>query len=192
MAAWVMPRRHVEHSSLKGAADGGEMLAERLEGSGRVDAGFQHQEGAVPANAVLGGEAVHAEGHKDVGDSSLFSSSEIARADADDFESLVADVERPAEDAGIAAEPVIPIVPGEDRIRTEAGAAVIGGDEQAAERGFEAEQREHVAGDINDVGLLHVVVGGPGDVGAVGVADGDEIGLIFAASRMSLKSGVAQ
>ena len=155
------------------------MLAERLEGGGRVDAGFQHQEGAVPGDAVLGGEAVHAEGQKDVGDSSLFGSSEIARADADDFEGLVADVERAAEDVGIAAEAVIPIVPGEDRIGTDTGAAVIGGGEQAAERGLKAEEREHVAGDINDVGLLHVVVGGPGDVRAVGVADGDEVGLVL-------------
>ena len=155
------------------------MLAERLEGGGRVDAGFQHQEGAVPVDAVLGGEAVHAEGQKDVGDRSLFGSGEIARADADDFEGLVADVERAAEDVGIAAEAMIPIVPGEDRIGTGTGAAVIGGDEQAAERGLKAEEREHVAGDINDVGLLHVVVGGPGDVRAVGVADGDEVGLVL-------------
>ena len=130
-------------------------------------------------DAVLGGEAVHAEGQKDVGDSSLFGSSEIARADADDFEGLVADVERAAEDVGIAAEAVIPVVPGEDRIGTGTGAAVIGGGEQAAERGLKAEEREHVAGDINDVGLLHVVVGGPGDVRAVGVADGDEVGLVL-------------
>jgi hypothetical protein len=74
---------------------------------------------------------------------------------------------------------VIPIVPGEDCIGTETGSAVIGGDEQSAERGIEAEEREHAAGGINDVGLLHVVVGGPGDVGAVGVADGDEVGLLL-------------
>ncbi len=160
---------------LEGAADGGEMLAERLEGGGGVDAGFQHQEGAVPGDAVLGGEAVHAEGQKDISDSSFFGAGEIARADADDFEALVADVERAAEDVGIAAEAVIPVVPGEDRI----GGAVIGGGEQAAERGLQAEEREHVAGGINDVGLLHVVVGGPGDVRAVGVADGDEVGLVL-------------
>ena len=29
------------------------------------------------------------------------------------------------------------------------------------------------------MGLLHVVVGGPGDVGAVGVADSDEVGLVL-------------
>ena len=86
--------------------------------------------------------------------------------------------ERP-EDVGIAAEAMIPIVPGEDRIGTGAGAAVVGGDEQAAERGLKAEEREHVAGDINDVGLLHVVVGGPGDVRAIGVADGDQVGLVL-------------
>ena len=155
------------------------MLPDRLESGGRVDAGFQHQEGAVPVDPVLGGEAVHAEGQKDVSDSSLFGSSEIARADADDFEGLVADVERAAEDVGIAAEAVIPVVPGEDRIGGDTGGAVIGGGEQAAERGLKAEEREHVAGDINDVGLLHVVVGGPGDVRAVGVADGDEVGLVL-------------
>ena len=103
------------------------MLAERLEGGGRIDAGLQHQEDVVPGDVVLGGEPVHAEGQKDVGDSSLFGSSEIARADADDFEGLVADVERTAEDVRIAAEAVIPIVPGEDRIGTGAGAAVVGG-----------------------------------------------------------------
>jgi len=164
---------------LEGAADGRQMLAERLEGGGRVEAGLQHQEGSAPANAVLGGETVHAEGHKDVSDSSLFGPSEIARADADDFEGLVADVERTAEYVGIAAEAVIPVVPGEDRIGGDTGGAVIGGREQAAERRLKAEEREHVAGGINDVGLLHVVVGGPGDVCAVGVADGDEVGLVL-------------
>jgi hypothetical protein len=74
-------------------ADGGEVLPERIESDRRVDAGLQHQKGAVPANAFLGDEAVHAQGQKDVGDSSLFGSSEIARADANDFEGLVADVE---------------------------------------------------------------------------------------------------
>ena len=80
---------------------------------------------------------------------------------------------------GIAAEAVIPVVPGEDRIGGDTGGAVIGGREQAAERRLKAEEREHVAGGINDVGLLHVVVGGPGDVCAVGVADGDEVGLVL-------------
>jgi hypothetical protein len=165
-------------SGLEGVADGGELLAKRLKGSGRVDAGFQHQEGVVPGDAFLGGEAVHAEGQKDIGDRPLFGSGEIARADADDCEDLVADVERAAEDVGIAAEAVIPVVPGQDRIGTGAWGAVIVGDEQAAERGLKPEQREHVAGDISDVGLLHVVIGGPSEVGAVGVADGDEIGLV--------------
>ena len=134
------------------------------------------------------GEAVHVDRQKDVGDSSLFGSSEIARADADDFEGLVADVERAAEDMGIAAEAVIPVVPGEDRI---GGGAVIGGGEQAAERGLKTEEREHVAGDINDVGLLHVVVGGPGDVRAVGVADGDQVGLVLdgIAHHLELRRG---
>ena len=115
----------------------------------------------MPGNVVLVGEPVHADGQKDVGDSSLFGSSEITRADADDFEGLVADVERAAEDVGIAAEAVIPIVPGEDRIGTGTGAAVIGGHKQAAERRLKAEEREHVAGDIGDVGLLHVVIADP-------------------------------
>src|SRR5215831_7335042 len=123
------------------------MLAKRLEGGGRVDAGFQHQKGAVPVEPVLGSEAVHAEGQKDVGDSSFFGSSEIARADADDFEGLVADVQRATQDAGIAAEALIPVVPGEDRIGTVSGAAVISGSEQSADRGFKAEDREHGAGD---------------------------------------------
>ncbi len=137
----------------------------------------------MPVDTVLGGKAVHAEGQEDVCDSPLFGSSEIARGHADDFEGLVADVERAAEDVGIAAEAVIPVVPGEDCIRTGTGAAIVGGDEQAAERGLKAEEREHVAGDINDVGLLHVVVarpiGCPGDVGAVRVADGNEVGLVL-------------
>src|SRR5229473_3533747 len=125
------------------------MLAERLEGGGRVDAGFQHQEGAVPSDAILGGQVVHAKGQKDVSDGSRFGSSEIARADADNFKCLGANVERAAEDVGIAAEAVIPIIPREDRIGSETPAAVIGGSEQAAERGLKAEEREHVAGDIN-------------------------------------------
>ena len=151
------------------------MLAKRLEGGGRVDAGLQHQEGVVPGDAVPGGESVHAKRQKDVGDSSLFGSSEVARADADDFEGLLADVERAAEQTGIAAEAVIPVVPGENCI----GSALIGWGEQAPERWLKAEEREHVAGGINDVGLLHVVLSGPGDVGAVGVADGDEVGLVL-------------
>src|SRR6185436_8905682 len=155
------------------------MLAERLEGGVRIDARFQHQEGMVPGDAVEGGEAVHAEWQEDVGDSSLFSASEVARADADDFEGLIADLERAAEDAGIAAEAVIPVVPGKDRIGSEPWAAVIDRSDQAAQFGLKAELREHVAGDINDVGLLHVVVGGPGDVRAVGGADGDEFGLVL-------------
>ena len=144
-------------------------------------------------DAVLGGEAVHAEGQKDVGDRSLFGSSEIVRADADDFEGLVADVERAAEDVGIAAEAMIPIVPGEDRIGTGAGAAVVGGDQQAAERGLKAEEREHVAGDINDVGLLHVVVA-VDQVMSVRSASlmAMRSAWSLTASRMTLKSGVAQ
>ena len=50
----------------------------------------------VPVDAVLGGETVHAERQKDVGDRSLFGSGEFVRADADDFEGLVADVDRTA------------------------------------------------------------------------------------------------
>ena len=101
-------------------------------------------------------------------------------AHADDLEGLIADVERAAEDVGIAAEAMIPIVPGEDRIGTGTGAAVVAGDEQAAERRLKAEEREHVAGDISDAGLLHVVIGRrPGDVRAVGVADGNEVGLVL-------------
>lgn len=76
------------------------MLAERLDGGGRVDAGLQHHKGAVPGHFVLSGEAAHAEGQKDVGDRSLFGSCEIAGADAYDFEDLVADVDRAAEDVG--------------------------------------------------------------------------------------------
>ena len=172
MDAWVMPRKHLEHSASKAR-----LTAERCWRSGSravagLTPGFNIRKMRCQSTLSLGGEAVHAEGQKDVGDSSLFGSSEIARADADDFKGLVADVERAAEDVGIAAEAVIPVVPGEDRIGTGAGAAVIGGDEQAAERGLKAEEREHVAGDINDVGLLHVVVAGPvgcpGDVRAVG------------------------
>src|SRR5271166_788810 len=128
---------------LESAVDGGEMLAERFEVRGRVDVGLQHQEGAVPADTVSTGETVHVDGQKDVGDSSLFGSSEIARADADDFEGLIADVERAAEDVRIAAEAVIPIVPGEDRIGIETGGAVIGGGKQATEFGLKAEEREH-------------------------------------------------
>jgi hypothetical protein len=100
-------------------------------------------------------------------------------ADADDFEGLPADVERAAEDAGIAGEAVIPIVPGEDCIGIETWTAVLDGSEQAAEYGLKAEERKHVAGNINDVGLLHVVVAGPGDVRAVGIADGDEVSLVL-------------
>ncbi len=65
---------------------------------------------------------------------------------------------RVAKDVRIPTEAVIPIVPGEDRIGTFTGAAVIGGCKQAAERRLKAEEREHVAGDIGDVGLLHVVI----------------------------------
>lgn len=41
--------------------------------------------------------------------SSLFGSGEIARADADNFEGLIGDVERAAQHAGIAAE-AVPVV----------------------------------------------------------------------------------
>src|SRR5260370_19905572 len=117
---------------LEGVAASGEVLAERLEGGGRVDAGFQHQEGAVPGGAFLGGDAVHADGQKDVGDYSLFRSSEIARADADDFKGLVADVKRATKHVRVAAKAMIPVVPGEDRIRTGTGAVIGGGEETGA------------------------------------------------------------
>jgi len=65
MDAWVMPRRHLEHSTSKARLTAGEMLAERLEGGGRVDAGFQHQEGAMPGTCCPGvANPVHAEGQK--------------------------------------------------------------------------------------------------------------------------------
>jgi hypothetical protein len=79
------------------------MLSEWLEGDGCLDAGFQHQKGVVPHDAVSRGQTVHAEGQKDVRNRSSFGSSEIARADSNDFEGLVADVKRTAEDVGIAA-----------------------------------------------------------------------------------------
>src|SRR5215472_17131226 len=102
------------------------MLAERLEDGGWVDPGFHHHEDAVPGQAFFGDGPVHAKGQKDVTDSSLFDSGEIARTDADDLEVLVADMERAAEDAGIAAEAMIPVIPGEDCIGSGAGGAVIG------------------------------------------------------------------
>src|ERR1700722_3754362 len=108
------------------------MLAERLEGGGRVNARFQHQEGVVPPDAVSRGQAVHAKGQKDVADGSRLGSSEVARADTDDFEGLVANVERAANHLWIAAEAVVPVVPGEDGIWACAGAAVIDGSDQAA------------------------------------------------------------
>src|SRR5579863_4214896 len=143
------------------------MLAERFEGGGRLDARLQHHKDAVPVHSVLGGHAVHVEGQKDVGDDTLFRSSEISRAHADDFEGLVADVDRAAENLGIAAKAVIPVVPGEHRIGTGASAAVIDWSEQPADRGLKTKKRKHVTGDISDMSLLYIAVGGPGDVGAV-------------------------
>ena len=58
----------------------------------------------MPHDVVLGGEAVHAEGHENVSDSSLLGSGELARTDTDDFEGPFADVERAAEHSRIAAE----------------------------------------------------------------------------------------
>src|SRR5690348_11428805 len=119
-------------------ADGREMLAKRLEGSCRVHAGLQHEKNMMPCDALLSGQCVHVQGQKDVADRSLFRSSKIARADADNFKGLVADMDQAAENVGIAPEAVVPIIPGEDRIGIEAGAAVIGGSKKAAERGLEA------------------------------------------------------
>jgi len=76
---------------------------------------------------------------------------------------------------------VIAVVPAEDCIETDAWPRSSTG--AAAEHGLKAEEREHVAGDINDVGLLHFLGGGPGDVRAVGVADGDEVGLVLDGAR---------
>ena len=146
----------------------------------------------MPGNVVLVGEPVHADGQKDVRDSSLFGSSEITRADADDFEGLATDVDGVAEDVRITTEAVIPIIPGEDRIGTFTGAAVIGGRKQAAERGPKAEEGEHVAGDIGDVGLLH-------SSSVDQVMSARSLSLMamrsawsLTASRMSLNAGVAQ
>ena len=179
MDAWVMPRKHVEQSASKAR-----LTAERCWRSGsravaEFTPGFNIRKVRCQVTLSRVAKLFMLKRQKDVSDSSLFGSSEIARADADDFEGLVVEVERAAEDVGIAAEAVIPVVPGEDRIGGDTGAAVIGGGEQAAERGLKAEEREHVAGGIHDVGLLHVVVGRPGDVCAVGVADGDEVGLVL-------------
>src|SRR5690348_9990877 len=99
----------------------------------------------VPCDALLSGECVHVQGQKDVADRSLFRSSKIARADANDLKSLLADMNQAAEDVRIAPETVVPIIPGEDRIGIETGAAVIGGSKQAAKLGLETEEREHIA-----------------------------------------------
>ena len=41
------------------------------------------------------------------------------------------------------------------------------------------------------MGLLHLVIGGPGDIGAVGVTDGDEVGLVIhrIAHQLELRRG---
>src|SRR6185437_9012389 len=88
-------------------------------------------------------------------------------------------VQGAANDLGISTEAMIPVVPGNYRIRTGAGSLIILGDEQTAERGLKAEEREHVGRDINDVCLLHIVIGGPCDVRAVGIADGDEVSAVL-------------
>src|SRR3569833_2830932 len=159
--------------------DGGEALPDRLERSTGIDTGLQHHEDAVPVGSIFGGDAVHAERKKYVGDDSLFSSCEISRSDSDDLECLIVDVEGAAEHMRIAAEAMIPVVPGEDSVGARTGAAVIRGVEQTAERRLEAEEREHIAGYIDDVSSLNVVGGRPRDVGAVRAGDGNQIGLVL-------------
>src|SRR5579883_226223 len=176
---------------LEGVVYGGEVLPNRLQGDGRVDTGSQHQEDAVPVKVVLGSPPVHAQGQKDVRDRPFFGSGKIARTDADDFNCLVADVERAAQNFGIATQAMIPIVPRENRIRIATGHAVIGWGKQAAKCGFKSEYREHVARDIRDVSFLYVLVRGPGDVRAISVTNGNKIGLILngIAHQVELRRG---
>src|SRR3569833_793296 len=117
--------------------DGGEALPDRLERSTGIDTGLQHHEDAVPVGSIFGGNAVHAERKKYVGDDSLFSSCEIARSDTNDLECLIADVEGAAEHMGIAAEAMIPIVPRKDNKKTNTETADNREEEQTAERRLE-------------------------------------------------------
>src|ERR1700722_5918693 len=113
---------------LKCVADGSELFTERIDRNAVI---YRHQY-PLPVDALPGGVAHHHCGQKNVGDRARLSAGKGARPHSDYFVDLIANVKAVANHIGIAAEAVVPVVPGENGIWSGARGAVVRGSEQAA------------------------------------------------------------
>jgi hypothetical protein len=101
-------------------------------------------------------------------------------------------VDGAAEDLGIAGETPRPVVVGHDGIGMCARSSVVIRGEKSAECGLKTEDREHRAGDVLHVALFHFIIGGIGEVGAVGKGGGDELSLAFGGGAHAGEVGIGE
>lgn len=170
----------------KGMRDGIEFGTERFDS----DAGLDNGEGAMPGGIFSNGVRMHHGGKKDVGHGAGFSAGERSLGDADDLKDVVADPESLAENVGIVGEAARPVIVRDDGDGMTAGSGVVIWIEEAAEGGLQAEGGEHVAGNVLEIGFLHFLIRFVGEVDAVGVRDGKEIGLAFGGVAHELEIGI--
>ncbi len=136
-------------------ADGGELLSKRLGVGSRL---HDHQ-CPDPGGIGASDSTVHHGRHEDVDESARLGAGKLLLADADDLKCVVADMDGASEDVRIAREAARPVVVGDDCIRLRSGRAVVILREQASEGRLQAEDVKHRAGDILEVGLLHLLIG---------------------------------
>ena len=133
---------------------------------------------------------MHHGGKKNVGHGARFGAGEWGLGDADDLIDGVADAESFVEDIGIVGEAARPVIVRDDGDGMTAGSGVVIWREEAAEGGLQAEGGEHVAGNVLEISFLHFLIGFVGEVDAVGVRDGEEIGLAFGGGAHELEIGI--
>ncbi len=120
---------------------------------GHGDAGLEPAEYLHPALAavferplVRGKVRRHHDRNVDLGGEHGLHPHKAARRHADDGQGMAVDEHRLAENSNIRAEAGLPVIVAEDGVRRPAGGAVVGGDEEAADGGFQAEHGEVGAG----------------------------------------------
>jgi len=155
------------------ATNGIEFGAKRLGGYARPNDG----EDTMPGGIVAGDAGMHHGGEKNLDHGAGFCAGERRVANANDLENVIADTESFANHVGIVLEAAGPVIVRDDGDGMSTGSGVVVGSEKAAESRRKAKGGEHVAGDIVDVGLLHVLIGFEGEIAAVFVGDGEQLRL---------------
>ncbi len=95
------------------------------------------------------------------------------------WKQIATHVERAADHFWIPPEAARPIVVGEHGVGMRARGQVVVFGEQTSQGGPQSERVEHPAGDVLPVGFLDLLVRPVGQIGALGLGDRDQFGLIL-------------